>query len=177
MRIIDIKNWILRYVKDNHKKSVVIPNGETPNIKLINQICLQAGTLKIINTNNILEAAEQENGVILGDINRNELFMRSYKKHIPIDILPIGNVFYSDILKLLDLPQENPQIDQVLTYADVEWAANQDTKNSIITNDVMPNSVRNWFIYTLKQKEIISRLHQREKQTRHKALHLPICIL
>lgn len=64
------------------------------------------------------------------------------------------------------------------TFKELEWADQEDSNYFIISNDPSPTSHYNWIRYTGRQKEIIAKLHQIEKATRHKSNpNLPICFL
>lgn len=188
MTILD-SNYLLKqivsklesYANSNYIETFVLVNYNTPGFALSRYICKQIPSKKTIIFDKISDwfQNERERSLIIGTINRNEAeHIRSYRKYDDglADIFPIASLYYSEILELLkDMTWEsNPKIDQVLTYSDVEWADRENERTKIIVNSDPPNKSRFWFRYTLKQQEILSRLHQREKVTRHKQIHAPI---
>lgn len=63
-----------------------------------------------------------------------------------------------------------------ISYNEVEWADRQDMQNGIITSEEDPTRHRAWVGYTLRQKEVIAKVYQMEKISRHKHNpNLPIC--
>lgn len=65
-----------------------------------------------------------------------------------------------------------------ISYNEIEWADRQDMQNHIIKSDSDPARHRAWTGYTLRQREVIAKVHQMEKISRHKHNpNLPICCI
>jgi NAD+ synthase len=65
-----------------------------------------------------------------------------------------------------------------ITYDEIEWADRENTKNDIIVDNADPVRHREWARYTTRQREVIAKIHQMEKMSRHKHNpNLPICKL
>ncbi|MHA2426425.1 MAG: NAD(+) synthase [Candidatus Hermodarchaeia archaeon] len=63
-----------------------------------------------------------------------------------------------------------------ISYDEVEWADRQDMQNGIITSEEDPARHRAWVGYTIRQREVIAKVHQMEKISRHKYNpNLPVC--
>lgn len=63
-----------------------------------------------------------------------------------------------------------------ISYDEVEWADRQDMQNGIIRSEDDPARHRSWVGYTLRQREVIAKVHQMEKISRHKYNpNLPVC--
>lgn len=123
-----------------------------------------------------------------------------------IDIAPIADLFKSEVYQLFEyLTKSNDIMPQAaldiwhtppatdlwgpdvgltdeaelgVTYSEIEWADRENLRSNIISSDDDPTKFKTWFGYTLRQKEIIAKLHQLEKLTRHKVNPaLPICAI
>jgi NAD+ synthase len=140
-------------------------------------------------------AAKLVNGLIIGTGNRDEDgLVRYFQKRGDgcVDISPIAGLHKSEVFQLLrylqapqsiidakpsadlwgpDTPQEDEQ-EMGLTYADVEWAANQDDAWGFITGD-RQNEVLGVLLYTDAQKEILAKVRRMERATRHKVAPIP----
>lgn len=72
-----------------------------------------------------------------------------------------------------------------ITYDEIEWADREDMRTQefhnatgIIKRDADPTKNKEWYRYTSRQKEVIAKLHQIEKISRHKVNpNLPMCEL
>lgn len=175
-----ITNWVQNYTKENYRKSFVICDYNTPGSKLVETICKNISNVPIFIAENIQDAidiSETQRGLIIGTLNRNEaeLIRRYHKYREGIgDIFPIADLFYSEILELLKGDfDKDPKIDDILLHSEVEWGDRENCKSGIIINEKEPKTCRGWFRYTLRQKEILSRMHQIEKRTRHKKISAP----
>lgn len=68
------------------------------------------------------------------------------------------------------------EVELGLTYDEIEWADREDQISKIISSEKDPTKTPMWFAYSLRQKEIIAKLHQLEKSTRHKInISIPVC--
>lgn len=149
--------------------------------------------------------ADTYNGLIVGTKNRCELkLIRNYNKYGEgaVDLLPIGDMFKSEtyeLFKYMVTDNNNTalnssykilntysaiipgklQCDQLqLTYNEVEWADRQNILNNIVVKEEDPVRHKDWQRYTSRQREIIAKIHQIEKRTRHKYNQsIPICTL
>ena len=63
-----------------------------------------------------------------------------------------------------------------ISYDEIEWADRENMRCSIVTNDENPMSNSAWLGYSGRQKEVIAKMHQLEKISRHKHNpNLPVC--
>ena len=190
-----IQHWLDDYIKENHKKNLIIFDDNSPGALFTIHICNQITRARTLVENphpgelawepseRLIETADSKNGLIVGTLTRNEgHLLRKYHKYGKgaCDIFPIADLYHSEIVDILDflnIPNIfDEKIDEILTYSDVEWADRENERSGIIEKDEDPkNKSSGWFRFTLKQKEIISRLHQIEKRTRHKRITAPIC--
>jgi len=179
-----IKKWICDYAEINNKKTLIIINDFSAGFNLINKICCSQTKFKIeISPPECVQSkffitttycAENTNGIIVSLLNKSKYnIIRYYPKYGSSqgDIYPLIDLYESDIANLLDIAFDSfvPYFSNI-TYNDIEWAQEENKKYGIIENDELPQHTSTWFKYTLSQKEIISKLHQREKQTRHKII-------
>lgn len=141
--------------------------------------------------------ADKETGLLVGTISRTKgNLARFYTKRgdDSADIFPIMDLYKAEIYQLYKYLTNNEFINESvielhpellkheiklnLEYHDIEWADKENIKNNIIERDDLPDRDKLWYRYFLKQKEILFRLHQYEKNTRHKLIaHKPICQL
>ncbi len=124
--------------------------------------------------------AEKHRGLIVGGLSREQVFARDYHKYSSglIDILPIAELYHHEILDLsrslsLSIQMQEPIIRE-LPASMIEWADRENISSNIVVAEASPNTSRVWFRYMLPQKEALSKLHQFEKLTRHKALVKPV---
>jgi len=62
------------------------------------------------------------------------------------------------------------------SYDEVEWADRQNMVNNIVTDDGDPTKHPAWLGYSMRQREVIAKVHQMEKISRHKYNpNLPVC--
>lgn len=65
-----------------------------------------------------------------------------------------------------------------ISYEEIEWADREDMRTNIIKGDADPAKDPMFYRYTARQKEVIAKLHQLEKISRHKVNpNLPMCHL
>lgn len=141
---------------------------------------------------NIASYKEYKNGIIVGSRCRHEhLFTRSYSKLDVPDLLPFALLKKSQLDLLSNLIVDNNkyptfntsiETDLNITYEELEWLddLNERTKSifgkGIIEDEADPAKNQRWYRFTVRQKEIIAKLHQIEKLTRHKHNpNIPIC--
>lgn len=133
--------------------------------------------------------AEYFNGLILDGRNKTDLFIRNDYKRTSADLLPLADLYFPEIKELFQyvLPNGCKPGQEIidhhstayeklnLKYNEAEWAVREDEKNHLISQDNDPTKSALWYRYTVRQQEIICKLHQVEKATRHKKTTLPIC--
>jgi len=79
---------------------------------------------------------------------------------------------------LWDIEEQTDEKELGLSYDEIEWADRQDMQNGIIISADDPTRHRAWIGYTVRQREVIAKMHQMEKSSRHKYNStLPICEL
>lgn len=138
--------------------------------------------------------ASKHNGLIVGTVNRTKGHLVRHFNKVgdgSADIFPIADLMYDDVWDLskyanklepippiADLhPQKiNHQNRLGLNYTEIDWADYENMKNDILNNPY-PEKYKFWFKYFVKQKEIISRVHQYNTNTLHKKITAPICEL
>ena len=182
-----INDWIREYVKKNNRKSIVIVDSERLGSDLLIEICREITDVKTriilpyLDTgvdefefraaHHAIIDSEVYDGLIVGNICRNEKeLIRAFHKYGRglADIFPLTDLYESEFAELLDIKSVAKFKD--IRHQDLEWADRENLRSGIISNNVRPNSYEKWFRYTLPQKELISKLFQIEKQTRHKML-------
>ena len=187
--IIDrIVTWLRLSLKETNKEVIIFNDDKSFEAKLLSYICkdkikhkgIEQGTKsiddEILTKSHISFISERENGIIAGIANKNQLeLIRCYHKYGGGlgDLFPFAELYRSEILELttylnIDVPAN--ELINDLSYEELEWASRENSQNNIIVNDEPPNKVKVWFKYTKRQKEIISKLHQIEKKTRHKKI-------
>jgi len=63
-----------------------------------------------------------------------------------------------------------------ITYDEIEWADRENMNNNIVTDETDPARHRDWLRYSMRQREVIAKVHQLEKISRHKYNpNLPVC--
>ena len=126
----------------------------------------------------------EDKGIVVGPIDRTfGLYYRSYGKRAEgsADIFPLFDIDYSDISAIAYSLWDSKHIkwdvfdtkDLGIISTDVEFANDADALYGIITSEVPPNQHPRWPYFIGRQKEIISKVWQREKATRHKKLDRP----
>lgn len=147
-------------------------------------------------------------GIIVGTGNRSEdNLIRYYNKFGDgaVDISPIADLYKSEVFQLFkyltsgeDIKEsaqniydatpsadlwgiENPQTDEEelgITYDEIEWVDRENIKNQIISEVTDPVRHKAWGRYTGRQKQIIAKIHQMEKMSKHKLNpNIPTCRL
>jgi len=125
------------------------------------------------------------NGLIVGPENKNDLLIRAYNKYgsSNADILPLSDLYHSEIVELFyfiyhtnryaksyiidKANNELPKYDTI-TNEEGEWADRENVRTNIITSEDDPIKHRDWQRYTLRQRQVIAKMHQAEKMSRHK---------
>lgn len=175
-----IKDWICDYAEKNGKSTLIVIDDSSNGFELLKKVCLSQTKFKFeipsqecIATKylyTLLTLAKNTNGIILSTLNKTQFnLIRAFQKYGThnMDIFPLIDLYESEISSLLGVTQYNTK-HMDFFILDIEWAQEENKKYGIIENDELPQHTSNWFKYTLPQKELISKLHQREKQTRHK---------
>lgn len=63
-----------------------------------------------------------------------------------------------------------------ISYPEIEWADRENERTSIVVDEADPTKHGAWRAYTGRQREVIAKMHQLEKSTRHKYNpNLPVC--
>lgn len=125
------------------------------------------------------------NGLIVGSRSKNDLLYRTYNKYGAgnADIFPLLDLRKSEIVELFEyitkstscygavyiLDKEKNKNFNDITDLEVEWADAENTRTQIIVSDASPDKHRDWQRFTLRQRQIVAKLHQLEKLSRHKA--------
>ena len=161
--------------------------------------CLRAPTLSFL--------ALTTKGIIVGTGNRSEdNLIRYFQKFGDgcVDMSPIADLFKSEVYELFAYMADisnNPAAKAIhdatptadlwgpdaghedeselgMSYDEIEWGDRENMKNGIIINDEDPVKHSAWLGYSLRQREVIAKMHQLEKISRHKYnSNLPVCEL
>jgi hypothetical protein len=131
--------------------------------------------------NRICYLSQILNAVTIGSYSRNEyLFVRNYSKFHGMDILPLADLKQSVLDNLSkNVYNFSPDVNRILfgtdiTNEEIEWIDNLNERTKIIDGVGIIDSIddpaknKKWFTFTLQQKELIGKVHQMEKMTRHK---------
>jgi len=122
-----------------------------------------------------------DRGIVVGPVDRTfGLYYRSYGKRAAgsADIFPLFDLEYSEIVEITDSlwpglwPAESTDI-----ISDIEFCNEAEAMFGIITCEEPPHRHARWPYFIHTQKAVIAKIHQREKQTRHKKLDRPYPIL
>jgi len=111
--------------------------------------------------------ADKHNCLIVSGLCKTDSINRSFYKYDSdklADIYPLLDLYKSEIIQIggtKDLHSE---------HKDIEYADRQNEQNGIIISKESPLKHEDWFKYTKHQKEVIAKMHAREKSTRHKDL-------
>jgi len=123
------------------------------------------------------------NGLIVGSRSKNDLLYRTYNKYGAgnADIFPLADLYKSEIIELFEyvatpmcygatyiLDKEKNKTFTDITDLEVEWADREDERTQVVTSDNSPDRHRDWQRFTLRQRQIIAKLNQLEKLSRHK---------
>jgi hypothetical protein len=132
----------------------------------------------------LTKISKHNNGLILSDIDRNDyLIIRNYKKNNVYDLLPLADLFKSELNEIADkycgdLMFSKYENRYNITSSELEWLNEINSKNNIIVSQTDPVRNKSWGIYTGRQRKIISQTYQIEKLTRHKYNPgLPVCLI
>jgi hypothetical protein len=129
--------------------------------------------------------SQSSDAIIVGARTKTESHLiRHYDKFEPVDILPLVNLkleqvralylefrkFFTQLPALSgsDVFLEAPFKPQGFAEDSLEWLNELNSHSKIIESDNDPAKEHSWFQYTIKQKELIAKVHQIEKMTRHK---------
>jgi hypothetical protein len=176
-----LPTWILISASNSFNQKI---------IDFINNYSLHVSEIDMYETaiGNMIQRANQ-GWLAVGTLNKCEInWIRNYDHFSVIaDILPFRNFNKSEIeefykvyintdLEKLVL-EKTPKISDIVnnydfTYEELEWADRLNETSSILINEIDPSKDPKWFTYTSRQKKVIAKIHQIEKQTRFKALKL-----
>jgi hypothetical protein len=125
----------------------------------------------------------KDNGIIVGPIDRSfGLYYRSYGKRAEgtADIFPLFDLSYLEIKHLSgnilidNWEDENYSMYRCLpSVHDIDFCNEAESLYGIITCEDLPNKHPRWPYFIGSQKEIIAKVWQREKLTRHKKIDRP----
>jgi hypothetical protein len=134
----------------------------------------------------LAKCAHKNNGIILGTVDKTRgHLVRDYYKYGDgsADLFPLLGLYKSDIANLLVMPKYTDycELDPkgtanyhqnrlALTFEEIEWADAENEKSRVIELEPPPQETTIWYKYTLRQKEVLSRIHYLEKKTRHKKI-------
>lgn len=106
--------------------------------------------------------AEASNAIVVSSLNRTRgCIERRFDKYMDTaDVYPILSLYHS----------ESSPTEFYLDHELLEAIDRDNKKTNIVTSEESPHKNPEWFRYTFQQKEIVAKLHQREKATRHKSL-------
>ena len=128
----------------------------------------------------MLKQADND-GIIVDPLTIDNIFMRTYNKNHFGDILPLGDLYLIEVhalYKYLDLGDDKVSLLGARGWgpSDIEWANRQNDICSIISSEEDPVKHRDWNWYSAKQREMVAKMHQIEKRTRHKTIYnIPVC--
>lgn len=182
MRIIEkIKDYL------SLNKNLILINTNDIGFFILKNICEKITTNYLFIESSYDEAfnkAEINNGICVSPLTREHIgFCRLFDKRTSgnMDVYPFGDLFIDqliEIAKILNLDGHEFKIDYnkipketSIGFLDIKKYDILDKKNNIIYNNQLPFKYEKWYLFTLKQKEQIIFLHNREKMTRHKAIH------
>lgn len=193
-----IINFLSDYIKSSNKKSFIIKYNDFINSALIVYLCVQArkkcgatiyvtGSFPVHDLSVILDSVHyighKEDSIFdLADINnslivssldktRGVITKKFHKYNDAADIYPILDLYYSEVIELIDrIFPENEFNKKYPDHELIEWVDREDLKTGIVSSNESPTNNKMWFKYTIPQKEMIAKLHQREKLTRHKRI-------
>lgn len=117
-------------------------------------------------------AHEDECLTISGMCRTEGIIQRSFYKYDlskQADIYPFLDLYLSEINQLQGYNSRNYN-PLYGTHEELERIDREDVKNGIISSDESPMKNFEWFKYTKPQRELIAKMHAREKKTRHKDL-------
>ena len=155
----------------NHSFDLKVDSKIIPNGKASVQPWIELTKYGIMN-----QIASTCNGIIVGSITRELLFGRMYQKGCLGDILPLADLFLQEIQQLFPGIGEHSGAKD-FSVQELEWACRENDVTSIIEDSGDPTKHREWGRFTLRQRQIIAKLNQIEKLTRHKLSNAPICEL
>jgi hypothetical protein len=170
------QTWLSDY-SNKYRVSFVVHAHEDIASIVVSVLCKTIATSTIvINDSELIEKElKHPNKILVGSINRtNGLLNRRYSKRSNealADIYPVYDLYESELEQISNYL--NPNIKLPAPYSEresVEWAILENDRTGIVSNEELPINNEKWFGYSLKQKQIISEMHQREKKTRHKTL-------
>jgi hypothetical protein len=173
--------WLADYAKDANKSLLVLSHDNTNQYNLLHKVC-SCATVFYPGLNihihfgigdQLYEIAEDK-GLIISCIDKSfGLYYRWYSKlEMSIsDLFPLFDLNYSEILELL----EKPIVDNSLPekYELLEWCNLMEERYKIITSNEVPNKDSRWPFFIQEQKDILAKVYQREKKTRHKIITKP----
>lgn len=172
------QNWLSDYSKKYGVSFIVNPDSQISSV-VTSMLCfgIDTSTLILPSLDNFMWEGFGAHRILVGSINRtNGPLNRQYcKRGLDglADVYPVYDLYESELEQIAKYMKPDIVLpDRFLDREIVEWAISENDKTGIITKDESPIANEKWFGYSMKQKQIISELHQREKSTRHKALDI-----
>ena len=185
-----LSKWLADYLKEFGRSTFVVNDSGSFSDALLIDICSRAtrihGGLNLIvhpgvkqgeigdyNYIKCYEIANDQNGIVVSPIDQTfGLYYRSYRKidSALCDIFPFFDVQHSELLELYSSKNDSD-------YKLIETCNYAEKLYGIITSEDPPHKHPRWPYFVQEQKKWIATIHQREKKTRHKAIHKPFPII
>lgn len=163
----------------NIGKDIYINNENNARANIINAIAIKLTNIKLfkydLEYKDFFNLVDDNNGIAVGLLVREEInITRDYNKRTNgnMDLYPFGDLYLSDIRELADYlgVEYEDKSTKWYSYKEIHAMDIINTKTNIIFNDEQPSLYKEWYRFTLPQKELIIKLHHREKITRHKKI-------
>jgi len=176
---------IKKYLSIN--KNLVLLNTNNLGFFILKNICekLTKNYLFIENSyEECFNKANINNGICISSLTREYINLyRLYDKRTSgnMDLYPFGNIFIDQLIEIgkslnlegheFKINYSKIPIETSIGFLELKKYDLLNEKINIISNDELPFKYEKWYTFTLKQKEQIIFLHNREKNTRHKEIH------
>lgn len=151
----------------------------TPTLKL-NQISTEASPLDSALL--LYQACQENKYLMIASMCRNDYrLLRNYDRLLILsDAFPCADFTQTELIEMSRMVGIPPQLINSVeearkiikghgfTEEELEWLDQLDVRTNLITGSQDPTKYYGWFGFSVRQKEIISKLYVIEKQTRHK---------
>jgi predicted ATPase len=163
----------------NIDKDIYINNENSIRADIISAIVIKLTNIKLFKCDleykDFFNLVDGNNGIAVSLLLREEInITRDYNKRTNgnMDLYPFGDLYLSDIRELADYlrVKYEDKSTKGYSYKEIHDMDIINTKTNIIFNDEQPSLYKEWYGFTLPQKELIIKLHHREKVTRHKKI-------
>jgi hypothetical protein len=173
-----ISDWIKEYAKIKNCSGYFVNTNEYLSNKF-NSFGLQNLHIKSFNEKDAISYCDDNNLLAISTLDKiNYRWIRPYKRFLLIaDVLPFGNMVQSEIRNFIDFNYYNYSL---ISQQESEWVnlINQKIRDKynigIIDSLEDPSKNSSWFIFSPRQKEIISKLNSSQKETLKKHVELPV---